>query len=112
MPEEKASRTTEKPPPQVRRTTATATGSGDDQPIDPAPVPPDPLQAFRDRYRRIRDDLRVATTQAPDEDRKLWCLPDLSCLARNPAAPAAAGVHGLDAAKAANAALCRDQSSE
>ncbi|MEU5685854.1 hypothetical protein DEJ48_01385 [Streptomyces venezuelae] len=100
MPEEKASRTTEKPPAQARHATVTATGSGDDLPTDPGPVLPDPLQEIRDRYRRIRDDLRVATTQAPDADRKLWCLPGLSCLARNP------GVDGLDAARDANDALC------
>lgn len=100
MPEEKASQTTAKPPAQARRATATATGSGEDRPTDPGLIPPDPLQEIRDRYRRIRDDLRVATTQAPDADRKLWCLPDVSCPARNP------GVDGLDAARDANDALC------
>lgn len=68
---------------------------------EPPPETGDPLQEIRDRYRRIAADLRVATAQAPDPDRKLWCLPKVSCSALQPETA------GLAAAVTANEAVCK-----
>lgn len=67
---------------RVRTPSPEAASSGSMTTEEAKPSASSPEDAL-DFYRRLLNELVVAVEGEPPPDRKLWCLPDISCAARS-----------------------------